>query len=421
MRGTDTRRGPNAALAVAVAAWALLQAAGLGCGRAEDPRRPNVVFLLADDVGIGDLGSYGGDVIRTPHLDRLASEGMRFRSFYATPVCGPSRFGILTGRYTRSFDWRGPIIRDPERTLAALFQQAGYTTALIGKWHGLAEIPDSLPTRRGFDRFYGYLMGHNNSPAVWREERVIEEKSPRADRTLRETEQALAFLRDVGGRPFFLLLSYTAGHNPPFASAGFRGRSASGLRGDMLEELDWSVGEVLGALAELGLEEDTIVLFTSDNPGTAPHSSGSLRGEKGSLYEGGIRVPLLVRWPGRIEAGSVEERPGHLVDWLPTLARMGDLELPRGRVDGRDLTGVLLGTGTRADEDFYWGIYAHRSGPWKLVVDPDGNEESDGLFDVDADPLETSDLAGAHPETLERLRRQLRDFWRGVDRRAGRP
>ena len=413
-------------LAALLAGAGLLGGGPAGAGpaaRAAEPApgRPNIVVILTDDQGYGDLGCYGATEVATPHLDRMAAEGMRFTDFYvAAPFCSPSRAALLTGRLPVRcgvpyvlFPTEHTGLPPEEITLAEMLRSAGYATALVGKWH-LGWRRELRPQRQGFDEFYG--LWHTNDVEEWRVgapfrqlsvfaplalrdgDRVVEAPVEQAQLTARYTQRAQDFIRRHRERPFFLLLSHTMPHVPQYASPAFSGRSRGGLYGDAIEELDASTGALLAELRRLGLAEKTLVIFLSDN-GAAPRpagaraakkggegsrfpgrafggSNGPLRGGKGQTFEGGIRVPCLAWWPGTVPAGRVESTPGSALDLWPTLTRFAGVTPPRGLIlDGVDLSRVLRGEGAEAALAsrllvHYFGpqLQAVREGPWKLIL-----------------------------------------------------
>lgn len=425
----------------------LMLAACVACGpRRPDggvgrDRPPNVVFLYADDLGYGDLGCYGAEKIKTPNLDRMAAEGLRFTSFYScAPSCTPSRVGLLTGRYPIRtglsrvlFPSARQGLEDSEVTLAEALRARGYATACVGKWH-LGHLPAFLPTRHGFDRYFGIpysndmdLPQRKEPPTpLLRDEKVVEQPAELGTLTRRYTEEAIRFISDSRGKPFFLYLPYTMPHVPLAASERFKGRSAGGLYGDVVEELDGSVGEILAALRRFDVDANTLVVFSSDNgPWLSQKerggSAGKLRNGKGTTFEGGVREPCIARWPGRIRAGRVEDSPAIMLDWLPTLARLAGGTAPADRViDGRDIRDVLFETGRRSDEEFFFyhreELLSHRSGSWKLMRSNPGPlpGHSQGhplmLFNLEEDPCETTSLADRHPDIAGRLEAEMEAF-----------
>lgn len=421
----------------------------------EADRPPNIVIIFADDLGYGDLGCYGHPTIRTPNLDRMAAEGMRFTQFYAAAsVCTPSRAGLLTGRYPiRSgmcSDRRRVLfpnstggLPDGEITIAELLRAAGYATACVGKWH-LGHRPEYLPGRQGFDHYLGIPYSNDmdrtadsprgrqaflepkseywNVPLI-RDGEEIERAPDQTQLTRRYTEAATGFIRENAGRPFFLYFAHTFPHVPLFASERFAGTSRRGLYGDVVEELDASVGRVLDTLRESGLDRRTLVFFTSDNGPWLTQfeqggSAGLLREGKGSTWEGGMREPAIAWWPGKIRAGSICRDLASTLDLLPTAAALAGTAVPRDRViDGVSLAPVLLGTGPGLRDSwiYYRGtrVFAARMGAYKAHFvtksaygpDPAVPHEPPVLFDLDHDPSEQFDVGPQHPEVLAALRR----------------
>jgi len=402
-------------------------------------QRPNFVILFADDLGYGDLGCYGHPTIRTPNLDRMALEGMRFTQVYsAAPVCTPSRVALMTGRYpVRSGLSRvlGPRakggLQDNEITLAQALKPLGYATACVGKWH-LGHLERYLPTHHGFDRYFGLpysndmgkLARAENPPLpLIRDTKVIEEEPDQSRLTPRYTDEAIRFLRDcsAAGKPFFLYLPYTFPHVPLHASERFRGKSSRGLYGDVVEELDWSVGEIFRTLKELGHDRDTLVIFSSDNgPWLTQHenggSAGLLRDGKTTTWEGGMREPFLARWPGNVPPGVVTQAFGTLMDIFPTFIKLAGGKIPSDReIDGVDLASVLLHNDPgREPLMFYYShqdLRAIRKGPWKLHLStfdsmahtPVKRLETPALYNLTVDPSEKYDVADSHPDIVKEI------------------
>lgn len=406
---------------------------------------PNLIIIFTDDQGYGDVGVYGAAKFRTPHLDRMAREGARFTNFYvAAPVCTPSRAALLTGSHPVRvglgrrvlFPYSNTGLHPGEITLAELLKEQGYATGIVGKWH-LGHHRKFLPTRQGFDSYFGipysndmgnHWYGRENfmSPPtpILRDERLIEQQPDQNLLTRRYTEEALRFIRGNKDRPFFLYLAHSMPHWPLAASARFAGRSELGIYGDAIEEIDWSAGEILNALEELGIDRRTLVIFSSDNGaslrpwqrrGYRPGSNGPLRAGKNTTWEGGMRVPGIMRWPGRIPAGLVQDELATAMDILPTVARLAGARPPRDRIlDGKDIWPLMSGQdGAKTPhEAFYYyrdeRLQAVRSGPWKLHVYRPEWQGSAGnrkplLFHLGNDIGEQNDVAVDHPGVVERL------------------
>jgi len=437
----------------------LLLTAAAGALAAPAPR-PNFVVVFADDLGYGDLASYGNPVLRTPALDRLAAEGRRFTSFYvASSVCTPSRAGLLTGRYpVRSgmtssrrrvlFPDSGGGLPAGEITIAEALAKAGYVSGAFGKWH-LGHLPQFLPTRQGFATYWGipysndmdFEGGPDYREEAWKDarfqanpehyrvpiladEREVERPADQHTITKRITENAVAFIRAHKDQPFFVYVAHSMVHIPLFASRDFVGRSPAGLFGDAVLEVDWSVGRIVDVLRELGLHRNTLVVFTSDNGPWrefGPHggSPGPLRGGKGDTFEGGQRVPAVFWGPSMVSPGVVREM-GSTLDLLPTFCALAGIDPPRDRVlDGYDLGPVLRGEGSSPRDEmfFYRGeeLYAARVGPWKAHFTtrsgygPDAPEPHDPplLYQLEEDPAERADLAREHPEVVARIKERV--------------
>jgi arylsulfatase A-like enzyme len=420
--------------------------------------RPNLVLILFDDLGYGDLGAYGSASLRTPSLDRLAAEGVRFRHGYAaSPYCSASRAGLLTGRFAvRSgldhvvqapWSWRDLLLRAGGRnrrlpleeiTLAELLSAAGYATAIFGKWH-LGDESPSLPHERGFDEFYGLLHSNDQGrPEVRRDGEIVEHHPiDQAGLTRRYTDEAVRFLEESAGEPFFLYLPQTFPHVPLHAPAERRGASEGGLYGDVVEELDASVGRVLETLERLGLAEDTLVVATSDNGPWFQGSGGGVRGRKMEVFEGGTRVPWIVRWPAQVSPGQVIDTPITGLDLFPTILAAAGLPAPEDRIlDGASMLPLLTGE-TPADEREIWylqigALRAVRAGRFKyhdrhrLLY---GNpmdwpaapfvDKGPWLFDLELDPDESYDVGVRHPEVVRRLAARLAEKRREVARNPG--
>ncbi len=445
-------------LVVAVAA-ACLSASSAECKETPGTRSaPNVVLIFADDLGYGDLGCYGHPRFKTPRLDRMAAEGTRLTNFYVpVPYCAPSRGTILTGRYP----FRHGVVKNPcpdagindvglaasEITLAEALKEGGYATCCIGKWH-LGHKPEFYPTRHGFDHYYGILYSNDMRPVeLLEDEKVVEYPVVQCTLTKRYTERALEFLENNRDRPFFLYLPHAMPHKPLAPSEAFYKKTGTGLYGDVIAELDWSVGQVLDKIEKLGLDERTLVIFTSDNGPWFGGSTGGLRGMKGNTWEGGLRVPMIARWPGKIPAGKTLAKPAGTIDVLPTVLGAAGLPVPKDRViDGRDILPMIAegadsphealfamgGPHLRTITDGRWKLHVQPPGRWPNMgddwVDPRGPDgvtilapfeqsrpsEYPGLktgdaqqkmmlFDLEVDPAEQHNVAADHPQIVARL------------------
>jgi len=442
-----------------------LLACSLSCrlppARKTAPPRPNFVVILIDDMGYGDIGPFGSAANRTPNLDRMAAEGMKLTSFYAAPVCTPSRAQMLTGCYAKRVSMPEVIfpacptgLSSREQTVAQLLKRQGYATTAIGKWH-LGDQPEFLPTRRGFDHYLGLpysndMNGKATQPAnetganraepplpLVRDRTVIEAPADQDTLTARYTEEAVKFITGNKDHPFFLYLAHTAVHVPLHPGAAFKGKSANGPYGDWVEEVDWSVGRVFDTLRKLNLDQRTVVLFTSDNgpwltQGTNAGVAGPLHGGKGTTWEGGVREPAIAWWPGKIPAGAASGAMLSEMDVLPTFVKLaGGEPAPNRKIDGRDIWPVLSGQSTNSPHLalFYFNgnrLEAVRSGPWKLAIAPQGTGLPKGmatpvkhtgprLYNLDADIAESIDVAAQHPDVVS----NLQIFVRNMDRDLG--
>ncbi|MEA2064055.1 MAG: sulfatase [Gemmatimonadota bacterium] len=454
--GKSTRReflarSAAAALGLGAAAGSIFQA---GCVPQPPPwqegtgkRPPNFVILFADDMGYGDWDRGGHPTISTPNMDRMADEGVRLTQFYSgNPVCSPSRSALLTGRNCIRtgvlhvfFPPDTTGMSTDEITIADALKPLGYSTACIGKWH-LGCTHEYRPLRQGFDYYYGILYSNDmETPDIWRNDQMIEHPSDQTTLTKRYTEEALSFIEQEKDNPFLVYLPYTMPHVPLFASEKFLNTSRRGLYGDVIEEIDWSVGQILDKLDSLGLSENTLVMFTSDNGpwmikdqrgGTA----GLLRGAKGDTWEGGMREPFIARWPGRLPGGRVSCEVGSVLDFLPTCVTLAGGKVPGDRpIDGIDLMPALTGSAPQPERTIYFYSMQHlnavRHGKWKLHFryydhSKGGYRRKDNwvepetplLFDLEEDPSERFDLAAGHPEVVARLTKLAEDYKAGIER-----
>lgn len=414
-----------------------------GCTSETESQRPNVVILFADDMGYGDPSSYGHPSIRTPNIDRLAEEGVRFTSFVTGTTCVPSRTQLMTGRYMPRVDFGGGTgsngdggLPDSEVTLAEALKDAGYATGMAGKWHlGFAE-DRFLPPSQGFDSWFGLPYSNDmRKPWVQTEEplvlyrgtEVVEHPVNQNSLTTRYTDEAISFIEEQGGEesPFFFYLAYNMPHLPIHTADRFRSQSNAGLYGDVIETIDWSVGQVVAALEEQGVADNTIVFFASDNgpwlnlpdrmlqEGNKPWHAGSpgpLRGAKATTYEGGARVPAIVRWPGQVQRGVDTDALVASPDIYRTLLGVAGAEEPDHVLDGHNLMPLLRGEVESSPRDRYYyfrrELEAMREGRWKLRLAGDTTQ----LFDMRTDPNERFNRAAERPELVRELRGQMQAF-----------
>ena len=408
---------------------------------------PNVVLILTDDQGYADLSCYGAPRIKTPRLDRLAAEGVRFTDWYsAANVCTPSRAALLTGCYPqrvglgevkptgaarsgRVLYANAPYGLNPDEvTIAEVLESQGYVTGMIGKWH-LGDAKEFLPTKQGFDSYFGIPYSNDMQPLVMiRGDAVIEENPPQATLTERYTDEAIKFIAANREKPFFLYLAHNMPHTPIDVPEAWRGKSAGGLYGDVIEHLDHSIGRVLDALAEHKLDDNTLVIFTSDNGpwylrGEHGGSAFPLRAGKGTTYEGGMRVPCIMRWTGKIPAGTVCREIATAMDVMPTVAKLCGGGAPSDRViDGKDISDLIFakaGATSPHEAFFYYSgnrLNAVRSGEWKLKLQTTLAEEEEytklenpqtlipeKLFNLALDPGEQKSVLKDHPKITKRL------------------
>lgn len=419
---------------------------------AAEAERPNFIVINIDDLGYADIGPFGSTLNRTPHLDRMAREGRKLTSFYAAPVCTPSRAALMTGCYPKRalpiphvlFPGNDVGLAPEEVTVAEVLKSQGYATAILGKWH-LGDQPEFLPNRQGFDLHFGLPYSNDMGPAeegvksslgeprpatkgqgqpplpLLRNGTVVKRVLPDDQQALVElyTIEACRFIREHKGAPFFLYLAHNAVHFPIYPGKQWAGRSPHGIYSDWVEEVDWSVGRVLDAVREHGLADHTLVIFTSDNGGTPRAVNRPLRGHKGSTWEGGMRVPTIAWWPGHVPAGTSSGAICGMFDMLPTFAALAGGSIPGDRkLDGANIWPVLAGEpgATDAHEVFYYyrglQLEAVRDLEWKLVLANDADKATDSaseqrsrplLFNLKTDVGETTDVAAQHLEIVERL------------------
>ncbi|MCA9270658.1 MAG: sulfatase, partial [Planctomycetales bacterium] len=420
---------------------------------AEDAAKlPNIVVIFTDDQGYGDLGCFGAKGYKTPNIDRMAAEGTKFTSFYvAQAVCSASRTALLTGCYPNRVGIQGALgpsarhgINDDETLLSEICKQRGYATAAFGKWH-LGHHPQFLPPAHGFDEYFGLPYSNDMWPyhptakfpplPMMEGTKVINANVTAADQkqlTTMYTQRAVAFIEKNKSRPFFLYVPHSMPHVPIFCRDENEGRCDQGRYGDVIQEIDWSVGQILAAIKDNGLDDKTLVIFTTDNGpwlsyGNHAGSAGPLREGKGTAWEGGVRVPCVMRWPGKIPAGKVQTEMCATVDILPTVAALIGAKLPEHKIDGLNIWPIIAQTdgaeNPRQAYHYYWGneLHAVRSGKWKLhfphpyrsLTDQPGADGRPGgysqkkcgleLYDLEADIGESRDMAADHPDVVARL------------------
>ncbi len=431
----------------------------LACQSPPEAVRPNLIVIFCDDLGYGDLGSFGHPTIRTPNLDRMAREGQKWTHFYsAASVCTPSRAALLTGRLPVRNGMMSPQHRvlfpdsasgipEAEVTLAEALRDAGYATACVGKWH-LGHLPQYLPTNNGFDSYFGIPYSNDmdqtrkestrelvktarveywNVPLL-RDGEVVERPADQRTITRRYSEEAVRFIRENRERPFFLYLAHNLPHVPLFASEDFLGTSKRGLYGDVVEEIDHGVGQIMQALTDLGIAERSLVVFTSDNGPWLPYreqggSAGLLRDGKGTTWEGGMREPTIFWWPGKLDAGVVMEM-GSTLDLFSTFCEIAGAEVPSDRImDSYDLSPVLLGSGESPRKNMFFyresKLYAARQGEFKahFITKPvyTGRTETEThhdpplLYHLGRDPGEQYDVAHLYPEVIQDIEKLVAD------------
>jgi arylsulfatase A len=396
---------------------------------------PNIVFIFTDDLGYGDLSCFGATDIQTPNIDRIAAEGIKFTSFLsASPVCSPSRAGLLTGRMPQRMGINAVFFpesftgMDPEEiTFAEILKDKGYQTAIVGKWH-LGHMTKYLPLNQGFDSYYGIPYSNDMASVVYLNGNEVDSIQVDQRFTTRTyTEKSLEFIEQASKGPFLLYLAHNMPHVPIYASPEFEGTSKRGLYGDVIQEIDWSVGEILKKLEEKGLMENTLIVFSSDNgPWLVMEdhggSAGPLREGKQFTFEGGVRVPTVAMWKGKIDPGQVYEDLATQMDWFPTFCSLVGADLPKDLIiDGKDLSKVLFENGKRDGDQFLYYMSAdqraYREGDWKIKRPFAGFPGTRGmkavaphetlLFNLKNDPGETTNLAKGNPEKLAQMIRAM--------------
>ncbi len=421
-----------------------LMAPRLAVAAEPDPPRPNILIIFTDDQGYADLGCTGSKTNRTPRLDRLADEGTRFTSFYAQSVCGPSRSALLTGRYPmRSKGWGMPA---SEITWAERIKKVGYETACIGKWDVSNRKPiiERMPNAQGFDYYFGTLGANDGGSVAFHENNQPASRTREMGSLLRlYTDKAIDFLRNKRDKdkPFALYVAHTMMHTIIDASPKFKGTSRGSLYGDVVEEFDYETGRLLDVVDELGLKENTMVIYTADNgpwnqpaytrnkKGHPPGSifwgnAGPLRAGKGSCYEAGYRVPCIIRWPGKVPAGKVSDAIFATIDWMPTFARLAGFKVPDDRtIDGVDQTDLLLGRSMQgARDNFLYLDNAVRQGKWKYLravhkvpgyAQDRDRKQVEELYDLEADLGERNNLADKYPQKVAEMKKLMETLARG--------
>jgi len=420
---------------------------------------PNIILIFTDDQGYADLGSYGAEGFTTPNIDQMAAEGIRFTDFYvASSVCSPSRAALLTGSYAQRVgipdvlappgppwtEGRTNIgLNDDEITIPEMLKQLGYATACFGKWH-LGDRKPFLPTRHGFDEYFGLPYSNDMIPEnfpplpLMDGEEVIEYDPDQTKLTTQYTKRALSFIEKNQHNPFFLYVPHSMPHIPLYVSDKFKGKSENGLYGDVIMELDWSVGELMKKLKELNLDDNTLVIYASDNGpwreyGNHAGSAKPLRDGKMTAFEGGQRVPCIMRWPGKIPSGTISTEIASTIDFLPTLAAITGAKLPEVIIDGKNIQSLIE---NKADaksphDAFYYydsnNLHAIRSGKWKLhlpntyrvtvEIKNDGergrmqNYQMElALYNLETDIGEQTNIAAEHPEVVEKLTKMAQEF-----------
>lgn len=436
------RLGGVAAAGTTLFATGLKSLLGQIAKNAAPEKLPNFIIIFTDDQGYGDLGCFGSPNIRTPHLDQMAREGVKFTSFYsASPICTPSRAALLTGCYPKRIGlnkgviWPNSVLglNPNETTIAEVLKTRGYATACVGKWH-LGDKPQFLPTAQGFDHYIGVPYSNDQNGGdrpgskcpLMIDTEVVEVPVQQDKLTRRYTEESIKFITENKSKPFFLYLAHTMPHVPLHSGKDFEGTSPRGQYGDTVEEIDWSVGQILKTLKDQGLDDNTFVVFTSDNGPwltckTKGGSAGPLREGKFSTYEGGMRVPCIMRWPGKLQPATTCCQLATTMDLLPTFAALAGAKTPEHKIDGRDINQLLNApqTAKTPHEAFFYyegagdaELAAVRDGKWKLHInkcnEKTGQPEIQ-LFDLNEDVNEAYNLADKNPDVVKRLQKLCND------------
>ena len=403
-----------------------------------DKDKPNFVIIYADDMGYGDASCFGATDIKTPNIDRMAGEGIKFTDFYsASPVCSPSRYALMTGRYPVRDGINGVFfpesydgISTDEITIAEALQEVGYSTGIVGKWH-LGHHYKHRPLQNGFDEYFGIPYSNDMEMVVYMKDNEVVEYNPDQHYTIQTyTTKALDFIERHQDKPFFLYVPHNMPHVPIYASPEFEGTSERGLYGDVIQEIDWSVGQILDKLEALHLAEETLVIFSSDNgPWLVMEdhggSAGILREGKQYTFEGGMREPTVACWKGKIKPGTVYNGLAGMIDWFPTIVNLAGGSIPSDReIDGVDISGVLFGKGERPDDEFFYfngdQLRCYRKGEWKIKLPFAGTEPARWRKAVDPHPLllvnlredpgETTNLAEKYPEKVKEMKARMNEF-----------
>jgi len=431
----------------------LTSSAALHAAEKATAAKPNFIVINTDDLGYADIGPFGSTLNRTPNLDRMAQEGRKLTSFYAAPVCSPSRAALMTGCYPkRVLPIKGVLfpadvggLSPKEVTVAEMLRDEGYATGIVGKWH-LGDQPEFLPMNQGFDEWFGLPYSNDMVPAKDRIKNSVDEPLNATPKTTKGhpplplvrngkvvkrvladdqqalveiyTDEAVQFIANHKSSPFFLYFSHNAVHNPLFPGKKWAGKSPNGIYSDWVEEVDWSVGRVLDAVRENGLAGNTLVIFTSDNGGTSRAVNAPLRGNKGSTLEGGIRVPTIAWWPGKVPAGTECDAITGMFDILPTFAALAGGKVPADRkIDGANIWPQLAGDATAkpAHETFYYykgfRLEAVRHGDWKLQLPGEKTPADEAkLFNLKTDIGEATDVAAQNPDAVKQLQALVADM-----------